>query len=175
MPRRSKSTQAQARFVEGAWSLVISVIGWSMFLFCGFGVRSGANLTTGRKRDVSHPRPEPTLFRFVSDSTVGDGADHRGNGQIGQKSASEPEASRPNASCNSARARSSPDGWTRAARVAIVHSGLRAEARMTIKQFLLHYYTWWHGATLVLFSTLGERASLSDTISLATPRKPPIA
>ena len=29
-----------------AWSLVISVIGWSMFLFCGFGVRSGANLTT---------------------------------------------------------------------------------------------------------------------------------
>ena len=29
-----------------AWSLVISVIGWSMFLFCGFGVRSGTNPTT---------------------------------------------------------------------------------------------------------------------------------
>ncbi len=29
-----------------AWSLVISVIAWSMFLFCGFGVLSGANPTT---------------------------------------------------------------------------------------------------------------------------------
>jgi hypothetical protein len=29
-----------------AWSLVISVTGWSMFLFCGFGVRSGTNPTT---------------------------------------------------------------------------------------------------------------------------------
>ena len=29
-----------------AWPLVISVTGWSMFLFCGFGVRSGTNPTT---------------------------------------------------------------------------------------------------------------------------------
>ena len=29
-----------------AWSLVTSVIIWSMFLFCGFGVLSGANPTT---------------------------------------------------------------------------------------------------------------------------------
>ena len=29
-----------------AWSLVISVIAWSMFLFCGFGVLSGTNPTT---------------------------------------------------------------------------------------------------------------------------------
>jgi hypothetical protein len=29
-----------------AWSLVTSVILWSMFLFCGFGVLSGTNLTT---------------------------------------------------------------------------------------------------------------------------------
>ena len=29
-----------------AWSLVFSVIGWSMFLFCGFGVLSGTNPTT---------------------------------------------------------------------------------------------------------------------------------
>ena len=29
-----------------AWSLVTSVIHWSMFLFCGFGVLSGTNPTT---------------------------------------------------------------------------------------------------------------------------------
>ena len=29
-----------------AWPLIISVLGWSMFLFCGFGVLSGANPTT---------------------------------------------------------------------------------------------------------------------------------
>jgi len=29
-----------------AWSLVIIVLGWSMFLFCGFGVLSGTNSTT---------------------------------------------------------------------------------------------------------------------------------
>jgi hypothetical protein len=29
-----------------AWSLVTSVILWSMFLFCGFGVLSGTNPTT---------------------------------------------------------------------------------------------------------------------------------
>jgi hypothetical protein len=29
-----------------AWSLVLTVIGWSMFLFCGFGVLSGTNPTT---------------------------------------------------------------------------------------------------------------------------------
>ena len=29
-----------------AWSLVVSVIAWSMFLFCGFGVLSGTNPTT---------------------------------------------------------------------------------------------------------------------------------
>jgi hypothetical protein len=29
-----------------AWSLVISVVAWSMFLFCGFGVLSGTNPTT---------------------------------------------------------------------------------------------------------------------------------
>jgi len=28
------------------WPLVMSVIAWSMFLFCGFGVLSGTNLTT---------------------------------------------------------------------------------------------------------------------------------
>ena len=28
------------------WALVFSVIGWSMFLFCGFGVLSGTNPTT---------------------------------------------------------------------------------------------------------------------------------
>jgi hypothetical protein len=29
-----------------AWSLIISVVAWSMFLFCGFGVLSGTNPTT---------------------------------------------------------------------------------------------------------------------------------
>jgi hypothetical protein len=29
-----------------AWPLIISVLGWSMFLFCGFGVLSGANPMT---------------------------------------------------------------------------------------------------------------------------------
>jgi hypothetical protein len=29
-----------------AWPLIISVIGWSMFLFCGFGVLSSTNPTT---------------------------------------------------------------------------------------------------------------------------------
>ena len=29
-----------------AWSLVTSVILWSMFLFCGFGVLSGTNPTS---------------------------------------------------------------------------------------------------------------------------------
>ena len=29
-----------------AWPLIISVLGWSMFLFCGFGVLSGVNPTT---------------------------------------------------------------------------------------------------------------------------------
>jgi hypothetical protein len=28
------------------WPLVIIVVAWSMFLFCGFGVLSGANATT---------------------------------------------------------------------------------------------------------------------------------
>ena len=68
-----------------AWSLVTSVILWSMFLFCGFGVLSGTNSTTivalalgaifGGERNVPDPRSNSALFRSVSRSAIGNSTD----------------------------------------------------------------------------------------------------
>ena len=75
-----------------AWSLVTSVILWSMFLFCGFGVLSGTNPTTivalalGAISVASAMFPDPrsnsALFRSVSRSAIGNSTDARGDRQI---------------------------------------------------------------------------------------------
>ena len=56
-----------------AWSLVVIVVVWSMFLFCGFGVLSGANPTTvvvprawglfRRERNLSDNGSNSALYR----------------------------------------------------------------------------------------------------------------